>query len=114
MAIRLLLRKNLNLNAKVYHEDYQKWLLKNSSFENDELIGKSILLFGDEEGVKRLHEKIKPTLLSERAWQGEINVKRKDGTLFPTDRNCSDICTGTGEPEYLVAIYNDITDRKRS
>ncbi len=90
-------------------------LLKNSSFKNDkELIGKPALIFSDEKGVKRLHEEIKPTLLSERAWQGEINVKRKDGTLFPTDRNCSDICTGTGEPEYLVAIYNDITDRKRS
>ncbi|MDM8554672.1 PAS domain S-box protein [Desulfococcaceae bacterium HSG7] len=89
-------------------------LLKNSSFENDELIGKPVLRFSDEEGAKLFHEEIMPTLLSEGAWQGEISLKRKDGTLFPTDMNCSVICTETGEPEYLVAIYNDITDRKRS
>ena len=89
-------------------------LLKNSSFENDELIGKPVLHFSDEEGAKLFHEEIMPTLLSEGAWQGEINLKRKDGTLFPTDMNCSVICTETGEPEYLVAIYSDITERKRA
>jgi len=90
-------------------------LLITGGFENDkEISGKSVLLFSDEEGAKRLHEKIIPTLLSEGAWQGEINVKRKNGTLFPAEMNCSVLQGETGKPEYLVSVYSDITERKRA
>jgi PAS domain S-box-containing protein len=90
-------------------------LLNNSHFENNkDIMGKSVLIFSDEASAKRLQTEVIPMLLSEGTWQGEMNVKKKDGTLFPAEMNCSVIQGETGEPEYLVSVYSDITDRKRA
>jgi len=90
-------------------------LLTLGGFEDDNLIiGKSIFLFSNEEGVKQLKEEIIPTILSKGKWRGEVSVKRKDSSFFPAEMICSYILDEEGNPKYLLSQYHDITNRKKT
>ncbi|MCD4773341.1 MAG: PAS domain S-box protein, partial [Bacteroidales bacterium] len=96
-------------------EYVNKGLLTLGGFEDDNLIiGKSVFIFTNEEGVKQLQEEIIPTILSEGKWRGEAPVKRKDGSVFPTEMICSLILDEEGNPKYLLSQYHDITERKQA
>jgi PAS domain S-box-containing protein len=79
-----------------------------------EMIGKSVFLFSDENGVKSLKEEVIPTLLAGKNWKGEIPVKRKDGSIFPAEMICSLVLDDENQPKYLLSHYHDITDRKQA
>lgn len=49
------------------------------------------------------------TLLSGRAWHGEIVNRRRDGTLYPDDMRISPLLDGSGQPAYFVAVKRDIS-----
>ena len=83
-----------------------------SGFIESEVIGSSMFDFTAEEGMKILKEETIPQLLSSGHWQGEMIVRIKDGTKFPADLICSLIKNKNDEPEYFVAVFNDITERK--
>jgi len=90
-------------------------LLTLGGFEDDNLIiGKSIFLFSNEEGVKQLKEEIIPTILSKGKWRGEVSVKRKDSSFFPAEMICSYILDEESNPKYLLSQYHDITNRKKA
>jgi PAS domain S-box-containing protein len=71
-------------------------------------------MFSNEEGVKQLKEEINPTILSEGKWRGEVSVKRKDDSIFPTEMVCSLILDEESKPKYLLSHYRDITKRKKA
>ena len=90
-------------------------LLKLGGYKNDSLIvGNSIFLFSDEEGVRKLNEEIIPIILSEGKWRGEVTVKRSDGSTLPTEMICSSIPDEQGKPMHLLSQYHDITWRKNT
>ena len=90
-------------------------LLKIGGFDAEkELIGKSIFLFSDTAGVKQFQQEVIPALLEENKYMGEIILKRKDNSYFPAEIYCSTILDETGNPEYLVAMFDDITERKNT
>ena len=90
-------------------------LLILGGFEDDRLIiGKSVFMFSNKAGEKQLKEIIIPTLLSEGKWNGEVSVKRKNGSLFPAEMICSLILDEEGNPKYLLSQYYDITKRKKA
>ena len=65
-------------------------LLALGGYEDDSsIIGESIYLFSNEEGAGQLKEEIIPTVLSEGKWRGELTVKRRDSSMFPTEMVCS-------------------------
>jgi len=89
-------------------------LLDIGGFDDEkELIGRSVLLFSDEQGAKRLREEILPELFAKGNWKGELNVRKKDGSFFYAEMICSLISDKTGQANYLVSIYSDITKRKK-
>ncbi|MCK4504952.1 MAG: PAS domain S-box protein [Candidatus Aegiribacteria sp.] len=91
-------------------------LLTLGGFEDDSsLIGRYVFSFSDEEGARQLlKEEIIPTIVSERKWIGEITVKRRDGSMFPTEMVCSFIPDEEGKPKYLLSQFLDITRRKNT
>jgi len=56
---------------------------------------------------------ILPALMQDGAWQGEIDVRHKDGTTFPISLSTSVIREQGGRPIALVGIIRDITENKR-
>ncbi|MCF6269649.1 MAG: PAS domain S-box protein [Melioribacteraceae bacterium] len=81
---------------------------------SEEIIGKMIFEFSDKEGIKLLQEEILPTLLSKGRWKGSMNVKRKDGSFFHANQICSIIKDDDNNHEYMVALIEDITERKQA
>ena len=88
--------------------------LNESGYTEKEIIGNSMFDFTADSGIKTLNEEITPTLLSSGHWQGEMSVIRKDNSLFQADLICSVINNSNNEPEYLVAVFTDITKRKEA
>ncbi len=102
-----------DLQGKI--EYVNQGLLTLGDFEDDSLIiGKSIFMFSNEEGIKQLNEIIIPTILSKGKWIGEVSVKRKDNSIFPTEMICSLILDAEGKPKNLLSQYHDITNRKQT
>ncbi len=102
-----------DLEGKI--EYVNKELLITGGFEDDsKIIGQPIFMFSNEEGIKRLQQEIIPALLSGKQWRGEVMVKRKDGSIFPAEMNCSVILDENGKPKNLLSYYSNITERKQA
>lgn len=55
------------------------------------------------------------SILKERGhWQGELVNQRKNGEKFPTWYSISQVLNNDGEPENYIAIFNDISEHKKS
>jgi diguanylate cyclase (GGDEF)-like protein/PAS domain S-box-containing protein len=52
------------------------------------------------------------TILSNRVWHGEIQNKRKDGTIYREEMTITPMSNEYGVIEYFVAVKQDITKRK--
>ncbi|MCD4794751.1 MAG: PAS domain S-box protein [Bacteroidales bacterium] len=89
-------------------------LLALGGYDNDiKIINKSIFLFTDKEGAKQLEEEIIPMLLSCGQWNGEITIKRKNGSIFPAEMISSIILDENNQSKYFLSHFNDITERKQ-
>src|SRR5262249_14694020 len=64
-------------------------------------------------GPADLVDLVSPTVLARKAWQGELTLRRKDGTLLDVSLTVSPILTGQGQLSHFVAILRDITERKK-
>ncbi|WP_256402879.1 PAS domain S-box protein [Halorubrum salinum] len=53
------------------------------------------------------------TVLDGEVWSGEIVNKRKDGAHFVANHTIAPVTDDSGDVTHFVAIYNDITGRKR-
>lgn len=78
----------------------------------EEALGKkpSILKSGiqDDAFYKNLWETVK----AGRIWKGELINRRKDGTLYTEEMTITSIHNGAGELSHLIAVKQDITERK--
>lgn len=55
------------------------------------------------------------SVLKERgSWQGELINQRKNGEKFPTWYSISQVLNSEGQPENYIAIFSDISERKKS
>ncbi len=55
------------------------------------------------------------SVLKERGyWQGELINRRKNGERFPTWYSISQVLNAEGQPENYIAIFSDISERKKS
>lgn len=55
------------------------------------------------------------SILKERGyWQGELTNQRKNGEKFPTWYSISQVLNSEGKPENYIAIFSDISERKKS
>jgi PAS domain S-box-containing protein len=90
-------------------------LLALSGYSSDKgIIGKSMFIFTDPDGVKRLREEVIPALLAGENWRGEIAMRNKDGSYYTSELSSSLITDQEGRPEYMLGGFMDITDRKQT
>jgi len=89
-------------------------LLKIGGYSNkEELVGKTFLRFLDSDSKMVIKNEVLPALAESNIWRGELSYKRKDGLFVVCESTQSGVLFKQNEPEYFVAIFNDITNRKK-
>ncbi len=89
-------------------------LIKTGGFDNEnEIIGRSIYAFTDGQGITKLKEEILPNIFEKGFYYGELQLIKKDNTIFPAEINGSIINDEAGKPELIVAMFSDISGRKQ-
>ena len=90
-------------------------LLKMTGYNNiKELINFSIFQFTDKNGKSFIINTIFPQLQQNGNWSGEMKLLNKNGTEIIVEQASSIIKGQKGNPDLFVAIFNNITDRKKS
>ncbi|MFC1996347.1 GAF domain-containing protein [Chloroflexota bacterium] len=77
-----------------------------------DLIGKPFAPLYPPEHWHKFENKIMPQLMLTGNWVGELALIRSDGSIFPTLDNFFLLKDDTGNPQYIVDIVTDITDRR--
>ncbi|NOZ07693.1 MAG: PAS domain S-box protein [FCB group bacterium] len=89
---------------------YYEW----SGYSEQEVIGKPMFQFASPDGARILQTEIIPALFAGGQWHGEMTVVKKTGESAPAELYCSLLKDDQGQPEYFVAVFTDISERKRS
>lgn len=105
-----ILITDANLNIILVNKTYEKIM----GFTEEEVLGVDTASVG-----ARLHShsffRNLVHILKERGyWQGELINKRKNGEKFPTWYSISQVLNADGQPENYIAIFSDISERKKS
>lgn len=87
--------------------------LKTYGYTKPELLDKPISKIRSSKNRRDISEIILRETLKE-GWKGELLNKKKDGTEFPVAISTSVIRDSNGNPEALVGVATDITDRKEA
>jgi len=81
----------------------------------EELQGENTkLLHVDQERYEEFDEESIPPLESDGTMQTEFQMRRKDGSVFPTEHTVTILKDESGEWSGVVSVVRDITERKRT
>ncbi len=86
-------------------------LLGDESQEN--VIGKSFLSYYSGKQRERLENIVIPALRKEGRWEGELELRSRDGRHTSTFESYFFIFNEKGDPQYIADIITDITEKKR-
>jgi two-component system, cell cycle sensor histidine kinase and response regulator CckA len=90
-----------------------KAFIRLTGYSQEEVIGSkpNILKSGNHSAA--FFQSMWKTILSGEVWKGEIENKRKDGSLYTEDMTITPVRQARGEISHFIAIKQDITDRKK-
>ena len=83
-------------------------------FKEDEVLGVDTALIGARLHSYSFFRNLVHVLKEQGYWQGELMNRRKNGETFPTWYSISQVVNSEGQPENYIAIFNDISERKKS
>jgi PAS domain S-box-containing protein len=86
-------------------------LVELGGYSEDEVIGKSVYQFFEDEKVVASAFK---TVIESGSWQGDLKARRKDGTIFEVHALANRVNDDKGNPICLMASLIDITERKEA
>ena len=78
----------------------------------DELVGRSFLDIVSHEQGDAFQKDIQQRVLSGATWHGEIVDRRKDGSLYTSERTITPVLDDEGRLTHVVTIFQDVTERK--
>ena len=81
----------------------------------EEVLGRhaeELALTGSRSGITRKH--VQDAVLADGHWEGEIEVRRKDGTTFPVLSTNSAILDNEGNPVGLIGVSLDLSEQKQA
>ena len=84
-----------------------------TGYTTDEVIGQNPRILKSGEHSKAFYQKLWDTVLSGKEWKGEFHNKKKNGELFWESALISPIYNDSGEITHLLAVKEDITEKKK-
>jgi len=84
-----------------------------TQFSIDEVIGKKPNIFDPEHSSVERIEIIRATLKSQNLWRGELQNRKKDGTVFWEDVTISPLLSSSGAISNIILTFEDITEKKK-
>jgi PAS domain S-box-containing protein len=106
-------------NAIVITDRVGKIILVNQAFtqltgySQEEVIGNKPNILKSGSHPASFFQSLWKTILSGEVWKGEIENRRKDGSLYTEEMTITPVRQAQGEISHFIAIKQDITDRKK-
>ncbi|HEY9080973.1 PAS domain S-box protein [Magnetovibrio sp.] len=85
---------------------------KMTGFSSEEVIGQNPRLLQSGLTTRETYQDLWATILAGKKWQGEIQNKRKDGTVFWANLTISPVALYSETINHFVAVHEDISERK--
>ena len=85
---------------------------KTTGYSSEEVIGQNPRLLQSGLTPPETYQDMWATILSGRKWQGEIQNKHKDGSIFWANLTISPVALYADAINHFVAVHEDITERK--
>ena len=83
-------------------------------YNYEEILGKdSLLLHVDQEHFEKFGREATAAYADPGYYETEFEMRRKDGSVFPTENFVRPVRDSNGQFEYVVSVVRDITDRKK-
>jgi len=107
-------------NSILVTDSHQKILWVNAAYSRltgyplEELEGRSFLEFVSREHDDQFQADIARRVLSGETWQGEVVDRRKDGSLYTSERTITPVLGDDHQLTHVVTIFQDITARKQA
>lgn len=83
-----------------------------TEYSNEELVGKSIFNFLDDNDLPVVKAKMKDALIDHKIKNFRVSLKSKDGRLIPTEVNAVVLTNSEGIPVNFLAVLTDISAKK--
>ena len=83
-----------------------------TGYSAQEAVGQYIKILRSDQHPPSFYEKLEAQDRAGQHWQGEIIIKRKDGTFLEVERTVSPIFNQDGKATFLVAIQRDLTEHR--
>lgn len=84
-----------------------------TGYKEKEVLGKNPSVLSSDKQDKHFYARMWRDLLCYNEWEGEVYNRRKNGEIYPQHLNISRIFDEQDNLIYYIAIFNDITHRKR-
>ncbi len=84
-----------------------------TGYKNEEVLGKNPRIFSSGEKSKSEYKILWENIISGKEWKGEFHNKKKNGELYWEFAHISPIINLKGDITHIVAIKEDITERKK-
>jgi PAS domain S-box-containing protein len=85
---------------------------RTSGYQGSELIGRNPNILSSGKHTKEFWRKVWEAILAGRMWVGEVENRRKDGTIFHTELVISPIMDAQGTVVGFLGAHRDITEQK--
>ena len=105
-----ILITDAQLNIILVNKTYEKIM----GYTEDEVLGVDTTAVGAQLHSHSFFRNLVSILKERGYWQGELINKRKNGEKFPTWYSISQVLNAQGQPENYIAIFSDISERKKS
>ncbi|MGQ9486633.1 MAG: ATP-binding protein [Armatimonadota bacterium] len=83
-----------------------------TGYSPEEAIGKNPRILKSGKHDRAFYQQMWETILAGQVWRGELNNRRKDGTIYTEEMTIAPVWDDRGHITHFIAIKQDITERK--
>ncbi len=83
-----------------------------TGWRREEVIGETPRILKSDAQASYFYENLWETIVAGNVWRGELQNRRKDGTVYAEEQTITPVRSGDGEIRHFISIKQDVTARK--